>query len=156
MIVFCCKSNLYLSTKHQNPKTECTTNFAPLFTVKTLITSRLISKKQSKSVVHFYILSPVPPLPYRFTCHNLKHFIIREAVEGNGAAEVAGILTGNNRLVGTIDRLYPIKQIDRTGDDVSHLFRAVVTLWLNHIAGLAVQTHFGRLLCLQVCFFSLQ
>ena len=65
------------------------------------------------------------------------------------------ILTGDDRFVGTKDGLYPIKQIDRTGDDVSHLFRAVFTLKVNHIAGLAVQTHFRRLLCLRFSFFSL-
>jgi hypothetical protein len=42
------------------------------------------------------------------------------------------------------------------GDDVSHLFRAVVTLWINHIAGAAVQTHFRRLLSLVSSFFSLR
>ena len=65
------------------------------------------------------------------------------------------ILTGDDRLVGTKDGLHPVKQIDRTDDDVSHLFRAVVTLGINHIAGLAVQAHLGRLLRLAACFFSL-
>ena len=45
-------------------------------------------------------------------------------------------------------------KINRTVDDVSHLFRAVVTLWLNHIADLAVQAHFRRLQGLRVSFFS--
>lgn len=102
-----------------------------------------------------FYLSPYPPLSHRFACHYPEHFIIREPDEGDGAAEVPCILAGDDRLVGTIDGLHPVKQIDRTGDDISHLFRAVVTLGLNHITGLAVQAHFRRLLCLACCFFSL-
>ena len=102
-----------------------------------------------------FLLLPYPPLPQRFPCHYTKHLFIRKPDEGNGEAEVPCILTGDDRLVGTIDGLHPIKQIDRSGDDVSHLFRAVVTLGLNHIAGLAVQAHFRRLLRLACCFFSL-
>ena len=61
---------------------------------------------------------------------------------------------GNALLVGAELRAYGIKQINRTVDDVSHLFRAVVTLWLNHIADPAVQAHFRRLQGLRVSFFS--
>ena len=113
------------------------------------------SKRDESSWYILCLFLQYPPLSYRFPCHNLKHFIIREPDEGDGEANVPCILTGDDRLVGTKDGLYPIKQIDRPEDEVSHLFRAVFTLKVNHIAGLAVQTHFRRLLCLRFSFFSL-
>ena len=61
---------------------------------------------------------------------------------------------GNALLVGAELRAYGIKQVNRTVDDVSHLFRAVVTLGLNHIADPAVQAHFRRLQGLGCSFFS--
>ena len=102
-----------------------------------------------------FLLPPYPPLPYRFPRQDVKDLIVREAEEGGGEAEMSGILAGDDRFVGAEHRTYCIKQINRPGDDVSHLFRAVVTLWINHIAGAAVQTHFRRLQCLVSCFFSL-
>ena len=54
---------------------------------------------------------------------------------------MSGILTGDDRLVGAELRSYGIKQINRTVDDISHLFRAVITLGLNHKADSAVQAH---------------
>ena len=102
-----------------------------------------------------FLLPPYPPLPYRFPRQDVKDLIVREAEEGGGEAEMSGILAGDNRFVGAEHRTYCIKQINRPGDDVSHLFRAVVSLWINHITGAAVQTHFGRLLSLRFTFFSL-
>ena len=61
---------------------------------------------------------------------------------------------GNALLVGAELRAYGIKQINRTVDDVSHLFRTVITLWLNHKADSAVQAHFRRLQGLGCSFFS--
>ena len=112
------------------------------------------SKRDESSWYILCLFLQYPPLPYRFPCHNLKHFIIREPDEGDGEANVPCILTGDDRFFRAKHGSYPIKQIDRTGDDVSHLFRAVVTLGLNHITGLAVQAHFRRLLRLACCFFS--
>ena len=94
------------------------------------------------------------PSPLRFPCHQSEHLIVRKSGERKRLAEVSGILAGNNHVIRTIDRLYPIKQENRPVDDVSHLFRAVFTLRLNHITGAAVQPHFGRLQCLCFSFFS--
>ena len=113
------------------------------------------SKRDESSWYILCLFLQYPPLSYRFPCHNLKHFIIREPNKGHRQADVPCKLAGHARFFRTKHRLYPIKQIDRPEDEVSHLFRAVFTLKVNHIAGLAVQTHFRRFLCLRFSFFSL-
>lgn len=113
------------------------------------------SKRDESSWYILCLFLQYPPLSYRFPCHNLKHFIIREPDKGHRQADVPCKLAGYARFFRAKHGLYPIKQIDRPEDEVSHLFRAVFTLKVNHIAGLAVQTHFRRLLCLRFSFFSL-
>ena len=113
------------------------------------------SKRDESSWYILCLFLQYPPLSYRFPCHNLKHFIIREPGKGHRQADVPCKLAGYARFFRAKHGLYPIKQIDRLEDEVSHLFRAVFTLKVNHIAGLAVQTHFRRLLCLRFSFFSL-
>ena len=105
-------------------------------------------------MVHF-LSSPDSLLPNDFSGKQLEHFIIRKSGKGDGQADMSGKLVGDDVFFGTEDGLHPVKQTDRPADDVSHLFRAVFTLGLNHITGAAVQSHFRRLLCLGCCFFSL-
>ena len=94
-------------------------------------------------------------MPDSFAVQKLEHLIVRKADEGDAPAGPLCKLTGNALLVGAELRAYGIKQINRTVDDVSHLFRAVVTLGLNHISDSAVQAHFRRLQSLLPIFFSL-
>lgn len=105
-------------------------------------------------MVHF-LSSPDSLLPDDFSGKQLEHLIIRKSGKGDGQADMSGKLVGDDVFFGTEDGVYPIKQTDRPADDVSHLFRAVFALGLNHITGTAVQSHFRRLLCLGCCFFSL-
>ena len=104
-------------------------------------------------MVHF-LSAQDPCLPDSFPIQKLEHLIVRKADEGDAPAGPLCKPAGNALLVGAELRAYGIKQINRTVDDVSHLFRAVVTLWLNHIADPAVQAHFRRLQGLRVSFFS--
>ena len=105
-------------------------------------------------MVHF-LSAQDPCLPDSFAVQKLEHLIVRKADEGDAPAGPLCKPTGNALLVRAELRAYGIKQINRTVDDVSHLFRAVVTLGLNHIADPAVQAHFRRLQSLLPIFFSL-
>ena len=104
---------------------------------------------------YIFLSSPNSLLPDDFSCQQLQYLFIRKSDKGERQADISGKLMGDDRFMLTNDRLHPVKQINRTGDDVFHLFRAVVTLRINHIAGAAVQTHFRRLQCLGFSFFSL-
>jgi len=88
-------------------------------------------------MVHF-LSSPDSLLPNDFSGKQLEHFIIRKSGKGDGQADMSGKLVGDDVFFGTEDGLYPVKQTDRPADDVSHLFRAVFTLGVNHITGAAV------------------
>ena len=97
--------------------------------------------KQSSS--EFRVISPHHLFPsFRFFLQDVKHLIVRKADEGDAPAGPLCKLADNALLVGAKLRAYGIKQINRTVDDISHLFRAVVTLGLNHKADSAVQAHF--------------
>ena len=93
-------------------------------------------------------------LPDDFSSKQLEYLLVSKSDKGDGQADMSGKFVGDDVFFGTEDGLHPVKQTDRPADDVSHLFRAVFTLGLNHIAGAAVQPHFGRLQCLCFSFFS--
>ena len=96
--------------------------------------------KQSSS--EFRVISPHHLFPsFRFFLQDVKHLIVRKADEGDASTSPSGKLARHALLVGAKLRAYGIKQINRTVDDISHLFRAVVTLGLNHKADSAVQAH---------------
>lgn len=96
--------------------------------------------KQSSS--EFRVISPHHLFPsFRFFLQDVKHLIVRKADEGDASTSPSGKLARHALLVGAELRTHCIKQRNRTVDDVSHLFRAVVTLGLNHKADSAVQAH---------------
>lgn len=77
-------------------------------------------------------------LPDDFSSKQLEYLLVPKSDKGDGQADMSGKLVGDDVFFGTEDGLYPIKQTDRPADDVSHLFRAVFTLGVNHITGAAV------------------
>lgn len=97
----------------------------------------------SQSSSELSVMSPHNFLSsFSFLLQNIKYLVVRKPNEGDAPTCPSGKLTGDALLVGAELRAYGIKQINRTADDVFHLFRAVITLGVNHKADSAVQAHF--------------